>query len=107
METFSVRDLRERSGELSLAAEKGEISLVTKHGHPLFVSVPFSSQLLESGVHTALAISLFKTGTLSSGKAAKLCGVSKAQFLEMASAQGIAVVDYSAAELGAELSIFA
>ena len=106
MKTFSVRDLRERSGELSLAAEQGELSLVTKHGHPLFVSVPFTSKLLETGVHTALAMSLFKTGALSSGKAAKLCNVSKARFLEIASAQGIAVVDYAAEELANELAVF-
>lgn len=32
METFTIRDLRERTGELVRGAEAGQLSLVTKHG---------------------------------------------------------------------------
>lgn len=41
METFTVRDLRERSGELIRGAENGKLSVVTKHGTPVFIAVPF------------------------------------------------------------------
>lgn len=50
MQTFSIRDLRERSGELSREAEAGRLALVTRHGQPLFVSVPFTDQVLGAGV---------------------------------------------------------
>ncbi len=46
MQTFSIRDLRDRSGELTREAEAGRLSLVTRHGQPLFVSVPFTGQML-------------------------------------------------------------
>ena len=105
MESFTVRELRERSGELSQAAEKGELSLVTKHGTPLFVSVPFTERLLDAGVHTALALGLYKSGDISSGKAAKLCRVPRSQFLEYASLLGIPVVDYDPGELATELQV--
>ncbi len=106
MQTFSIRDLRERTGELSKEAEKGNIALITKHGHPMFVSLPFTENLLQSGVLVALAESLYQSGSLSIGKAAKLADQSIAEFSEHLSRLGIAVVDYSANELEDELSYF-
>lgn len=32
MDTFTIRDLRERTGDLVRHAEAGKLSLVTKHG---------------------------------------------------------------------------
>ena len=106
MQTFSIRDLRARSGELSHEAEQGHLALVTRHGQPLFVSVPFTEALLQAGVHTALAIRLFQEGTLPPGRAARLARMSLAEFLETVSTQGIPVVDYDAAELAEELARF-
>jgi len=40
MQTFSTRDLRERSGELSREAEAGHLSLITKRGQPLNADAP-------------------------------------------------------------------
>ena len=41
MDTFTVRDLRERTGDLIRDAEQGKLSIITKHGQPVFVAVPF------------------------------------------------------------------
>ena len=106
MQTFTIRELRERSGELSREAEEGRLSLVTRHGQPLFVSVPFTEDLLQSGVHTVLAVSLFKAGEMTSARAAKLARMSLPQFLAHLSDQGIPVVDYSPTELEQELTAF-
>lgn len=106
MQTFSIRDLRERSGELSREAEAGRLALVTRHGQPLFVSVPFTDELLKEGVHVALAVSLFKNGEITTGKAARLARMSLAEFLAYLSQQGIDVVDYDPADLSQELALF-
>ncbi|SHE77981.1 Predicted antitoxin, contains HTH domain [Lampropedia hyalina DSM 16112] len=106
MQTFSIRELRERSGELSRTAEQGQLSLVTRHGQPLFVGVPFTEELLRAGVHVALATRLFQSGDLPPGRAARLAGMKLADFLAYVSSQGIAVVDYDPAELGEELAGF-
>lgn len=106
MQTFTIRELRERSGELSREAEEGRLALVTRHGQPLFVSVPFTEDLLEAGVHTAMAVSLFKNGELTSARAAKLARMSLPGFLAHLSEQGIAVVDHAPAELVQELAAF-
>jgi predicted HTH domain antitoxin len=106
VQTFSIRELRERSGDLSHEAEEGRLSLVTRHGHPLFVSVPFTDELIAAGVHAALAVSLFKSGEMTSARAAKLARMSLPQFLAHLSAQGVAVVDYDPVELEQELAGF-
>ena len=49
MDAFTIRDLRERTGELIRDAEAGKLSIVTKHGQPVFVAVPFDETLLKAG----------------------------------------------------------
>jgi len=103
MQSFSIRDLRERSGALSKEVEQGNMALVTRHGHPLFVGVPFSDELLEQGVHIVLATRLFKEGSISLGKSAKIAKMSIAEFSEYLSRLGIPLVDISEDELDKEL----
>jgi prevent-host-death family protein len=104
METFTVRDLRERTGELVRNAEAGHLALISKHGHPLFVAVPLDEHLLGSGVTVALACRLFAEQVLSLGKAARLAGLSPQSFIEHLGAMGIPAVDYDPAELDGELA---
>lgn len=104
MQTFSIRDLRERSGELTREAEAGHLSLITKRGQPLLVAIPFSDTLLDRGARAALAEYLFKEGVLSLGKAAKMAGMPYVLFSEHLSRSGIPVVDYPADELEDELA---
>ena len=104
MESFTVRDLRERTGELVRNAEQGKLAVVAKHGHPLFVAVPLDEEMLRSGIHVALAIKLFQDDTLSLGKAAKLAGLSYEAMVEQLTAMGVPAVDYPPEELDAELA---
>ncbi|MEZ5535694.1 MAG: type II toxin-antitoxin system prevent-host-death family antitoxin [Thiolinea sp.] len=105
MQTFSIRDLRERSGELTREAEAGHLSLITKRGQPVMVTLPFSESLLDKGVKVALAEHLFKEGVLSLGKAAKVAEMPYIAFSEYLSRRGIPVVDYSPDELEDELRV--
>lgn len=103
METFTIRDLRERTGELVRNAEAGHLALVAKHGHPLFVAVPLSEQILQQGVGVALACKLFAEHVLSLGKAARLANLSNEAFIEQLGAIGVPAVDYPEQELEREL----
>ena len=105
MESFNIRDLRERTGELVRNAEQGKLAVVAKHGHPLFVAVPLDEQLLRSGVHVALAIKLFQDGTVSLGKAAKLAGLSYEGMVEQLASIGVPAVDYPPDDLDAEVAV--
>lgn len=105
MDTFTVRDLRERTGALVRDAEGGKLSLVTKHGRPVFVAVPFDEALLREGVNVALAIKLFDEDVLSLREAAKVARMTLGEFTIVCSAQGVAVVRYAPEELEQELAV--
>jgi predicted HTH domain antitoxin len=51
-----------------------------------------------------LALKLFELGRISSGKAGRLCGMGRVEFLLTASRAGVAVVDLSADDLAEEFA---
>lgn len=106
MHTFTVRDLREHTGDLIRGAENGELSIVTKHGTPVFVAVPFDETLLREGVSVALAIKLFDEERISLGRAAKLAGLSVSEMVDTLGRHGIAVIRTTEEELERELDDF-
>ncbi len=106
MDTFTVRDLREHTGALIHDAEEGKLSLITKHGKPVFLAVPFTSDLLNLGLRAALAIKLFKDETVSLEKAAKIAGLNMEIFIEKLGQLGVPIVSYAADELDQELKDF-
>ena len=107
METFSITDLRERSGELVRQAEAGHLSIVVKHGRPLFIAVPMDEHLLKEGVAVALAVRLFAEKAVSLGKAARLARLSIEDFIMHLGAMGVAAVDYPPGEIDEELASIA
>jgi predicted HTH domain antitoxin len=107
METFTIRDLRERTGDLVHGAEAGKLALVTKHGQGVFMAVPFDEALLQSGVRVALAVKLLDEEAISLGKAAKLAGVTQSEFINHLGALKIPIARYAAHELAQEVAAFA
>ena len=103
VDVFSVRDLRQRSGELLKDAEDGRLALITKHGRPAILAVPFDERLLDLGVHRALALHLFEKRQLSLVQAAKVAAVSAEEFVILLGEAGIAAVDYPPEELDEEV----
>jgi len=103
MDTFTVRDLRERTGELIRDAESGELAVITKHGKPVFVAVPFSEEVVTSGILFVLAARFFQDDLLSLGKAARFAGCSIPEFIDYLGMVGIPSVNYPAEELEQEL----
>lgn len=106
MESFNIRDLRNRTGELVREAEQGRLSLVTKHGHPLFVAVPFDEALLKNGIGVSLALGLFSEGKIGLAQAAKLADVSPSEMMDILAANKIPMTDITADELKEALTEF-
>lgn len=104
MEAFAVRDLREHTGELVRNAETGAYSIVSKHGKPLFVAMPFTDELLKSGVNVALADKLVLQGELSVAAGAKLAKLPYARYLQHLSLLGYSMLDETG-DMGAELEL--
>ncbi len=106
METYTVRDLRARTGELIQGAEAGHLALVTKHGRPVFVALPFDEKLLEQGVQLSLAVKLFDEAVLTQGQAAKLAGLTLAEFFKACAARQVSVIRYGVDDIQKELEQF-
>ena len=77
--------------------------LITKHGRPSILAVPFDDRLLELGVHRALALYLFERNHATLTQAAKVAGVSPEEFVSLLGKAGIPAVDYPPEELDEEL----
>ena len=104
VDVFSIRDLRQRSGDLVRDAENGHIALITKHGRPTILAVPFDARLLDLGVHRTLALHLFENRHLSLARAAKLAAVAVEEFVELLGKTGVPAVDYPPEELDDEIT---
>ncbi len=103
VDVYSARDLRNRAGGLLKDAEEGRLAVVTKHGRPASLAIPFDARLLELGVHRHLAAQLYSRQLLTLAQAAKLAGLPIEQFLDILDVSGVDVVDYPAKEIGKEL----
>ena len=101
MRSFAIRDLRDHTGELVRNAESGAYSIVSKHGRPLFVALPFDDALLQAGVHVAIADKLVQSGELSVAAGAKLAGLSYAKYLQHLGSLGVSL--FTSGDLDAEL----
>lgn len=106
MNTFTIEDLHERTNKLIQDAEDGKLSLVTKDRHPVFIAVPFNQTFIQQDLNKSLAINLYKEGTLTMAKAAKIADCSLGQFMEILGQLKIPVVDYDPSELNDEINIF-
>jgi len=104
LDTFTVRDLRERTGELIRDAEQGRLALVTRHGQPVFIAVPFYEWLVRFGLPVALAIRLYQEDVLSLGQASRIAGLGEEELVEKLAAAGVAVARYGADELENEMT---
>ena len=102
LDVFSVRDLRQRSGKLLRDAENGGLALITKHGRPAILAVPFDERLLELGLHRTLAPGLFEKRQLTLVQAARLAGLSAEDFVVLLGEAGIPAADYPTGELDEE-----
>lgn len=102
-DVFTVRDLRNRSGDLLRDAESGRLAIITKHGRPAILAVPFDDRLLEQGVARSLAISLFESGQITLAQSAKIAGLPLEELIELLGKLGIPAVDYPPEELAGEL----
>jgi prevent-host-death family protein len=103
LDVFSARDLRNRSGGLLKHADEGRFSLISKHGRPAALVVPFDAQLLQLGIHRYLAVRLYAQHLVTLSQAAKLAGLPIEQFLNVLAGSGVDAVDYPAKEVAAEL----
>jgi prevent-host-death family protein len=106
VQTFTIRDLREQTDDIVREARAGRLSIVTKHGEPIFIAVPFDDPLLRGGLATTLATRLFNEEAISLGQAAQHAGMDVTDFIEVLSRLKIPVARPRRGEVEQELETF-
>ena len=103
MKAVSVRELKNNPSE-ALREARNEPVVVLKRNHPeaLLVHLSDDSLLGEPGVRLAIATALYRSESLSLGRAAEISGISIAEFMQHVSELGIPVVRGSADSLREE-----
>lgn len=106
MQAFSVRQLKSNPSNVLRAAEADAMALVTSHQKPTALVVALDRLGLPdtAAVRSGLALSLFRSGSISVGSAAQIAGLPLPRFLEILSSLQIPVVEGTAAELDDELA---
>jgi predicted HTH domain antitoxin len=99
--TYTSRELRE-----SRFLEDQSVSIVTSHGKPVKVAIPFDARTFHEGIEKAIALYFVENHILTQAKAAKIAGLSLSTFLQLMAKYGISAVDQSEAELREELEQF-
>ena len=103
-QVYSARELRNLSGQVIQQAEQGNLGVITKHGKPAMLTIPFNETLLSLGVHRSMALNLFSAGLLSMAQGAKLADMPLEAFIHLLGDAGIDAVNYSPDELDDELT---
>ncbi len=67
------------------------------------LTLGLSQEEIQRRISEWLVFSLFSEGKISSGKAGKLLGLSRLEFIELLKTRGIAFVNYNEEELKAEI----
>lgn len=99
--TYTSREIR---GNRFL--EDDAVCIVTSHGKPVKIAIPFDDRGLHEGIEKAMALHLVENHILTQAKAAKIAGLSLSTFLDLMAKYGISAVDQSEAEIRAELAQF-
>lgn len=102
-EVYTARDLRDRSGQLLKHAADGSIGVITQHGKPSVLAIPFDAHLLQHGIHRVLGLYMVRTRQLTLAQAAKLADMDLSSFIELLGASGIDAVDYPAEDLSGDM----
>jgi prevent-host-death family protein len=104
MQTVSIRELKSNPS-VALRQAVDDVVVVTNRDTPQAVLVDLAQLGMPDldGVKTALAVSLFKQGTVSLGYAARMADKTKSQMISLLSAMQIPIVHLTPAELENDL----
>ncbi len=99
--TYTSREIRENR-----FLEDDAVSIVTSHGKPVKIVIPFNDRGFHEGVEKAVALYLVENHIVTQAKAAKIAGLSLSAFLVLMAKYCISAADQSEKEIREELAQF-
>lgn len=94
MQVIGIKELQTNPGKLSKAFREDDYLLITKHGQPLGLALPFAEGVMEQGLMPWYAIKGFQNGDLSLGQLSKALRKSQHETIKLLGLLGIPVADY-------------
>ncbi len=83
MNVIGIKQLQTNASQLSHNLAHNEYTLITRKGKPIGIALPFSDELMQSGLKAWLAMRAFEKGDLSLGQLADSLGKTKADTLQV------------------------
>lgn len=100
MQAVDIRQLKSNPGTALAAARAGDMVVVMNRDHPQALLIDLEKLGVPDlpAVRVALAVSLFRSGSVSAGFAARMAGKPLADMLTLLSSQGIPLTGEDKAE---------
>lgn len=106
MHTLTDQDLRSAPQALLDQALRGEITLITRNGHPMLMAVPLADGRPLQMALVDLAAHLYDRELVSLERAARIAGLAYSEMIDELGRRGIDTIRLTADELERELASF-
>ena len=94
VKTYSARDLRD-----SKFLTDDSLSIITSHGKPVKVTIPFNDMMFNEGISRSLALNLVENHLLTQVQGAKMANMTLESFLGLMAQFKIPAIDQTAKEI--------
>ena len=101
VKTYSARELRD-----SHFLTDKSVSVITSHGRPVKVAIPFDERIIDEGVSRSIALNLVENHALTPAQGAKMAEMSLESFLQLMAKFNISAGDMDASEVIDDLKEF-
>lgn len=99
--TYTSREIRENR-----FIEDKSVSIITSHGKPVKIAIPFDDRVFHEGLEKAVGLYLVEHHILTQAKAAKIASLSLVAFLDLMAKYGISAANQTEQEIHEELARF-
>lgn len=94
MQVVGIKELQTNPGKLTKAFQQDDYLLITKHGQPLGLALPFAGHVMDHGLKPWFAIKGFQNGDLSLGQLSRALQKSQHETIKFLGSLGVPVADY-------------
>ncbi|MBK8455088.1 MAG: type II toxin-antitoxin system Phd/YefM family antitoxin [Thiofilum sp.] len=98
MQVIGIKELQTNPSKLTKVFQAKDYLLITKHGQPLGLALPFDEDLMAQGLMPWYALKGFQSGDLSLGQLSKILHKNQHDTLRLLDSLVIPVADYDLAE---------
>ena len=98
MQVIGIKELQTNPAKLTKAFQARDYLLITKHGQPLGLAIPFDEGIMDKGLIPWFAIKGFQNGDFSLGQLAKILDKTHHETIRLLDSLGVPIADYDLEE---------